>query len=120
MAKEKGISLNWDDFKKMGNPDNAPEEKDNTMTQKKDHFISKSSIRIHLIKKGKGGKPVSIIRGLEMTNALMKELEKELKSYCGVGGTQKNGEIMIQGDKRDKIMEYLKKKGATDIKKSGG
>ena len=55
-----------------------------------------------------------------MTNALMKDLERELKSFLGVGGSQKNGEIIIQGDNRDKIIQFLKSKGAKDIKKSGG
>ncbi len=118
MSKNKNNSLSWDAFQKLGNPENAPEEKEEKM-DKPDHFISKSTIRVHLEKKGRGGKPVSIVRGLKMTNALMKNIEKDLKSICGVGGTQKNGEIIIQGDKRDKIIEYFKKKGAKDIKKSG-
>jgi len=50
---------------------------------------------------------------------MMKDLEKALKAHCGVGGTQKNGEIIIQGDKRDRIIDFLKTKGAKDIKKSG-
>ena len=87
--------------------------------QKPDHFLAKSIIRVHLEKKGRGGKSVSIIRGLDMTNALMKDLEKELKSHCGVGGSQKNGEIIVQGDQRDKIIAYLTKKGAKNIKKAG-
>lgn len=84
------------------------------------HFLEKSSIRVHLEKKGRGGKAVSIIRGLTMTDTMMKDLEKAIKSHCGVGGTQKNGEIIIQGEQRDKIIDFLKAKGATDIKKSGG
>jgi len=117
MSKQKGTSLNWDDFKKLGNPDNAPEEPKEKKV-KADHFVAKSTIRVHLEKRK--GKPNSIIRGLEMTNALMKDLERKLKSHLGVGGSQKNGEIIIQGDNRDKIIEFLKGIGARDIKKSGG
>lgn len=102
----------------MGNPDNAPEEpKEEKMSQ--NHFVSKSIIRVHLEKKGRGGKPVSIVKGLKMTDTMMKEIERKLKSLCGVGGTQKNQEIIIQGDQRDKIINYLKTLGATDIKKAG-
>jgi translation initiation factor 1 len=117
MSNKKGTSLNWDDFKKMGNPDNAPEEPKEKKV-KSNHFIAKSTIRVHIEKRK--GKPNSIIRGLGMTNVLMKELERELKSFLGVGGSQKDGEIIIQGDKRDRIIEFLKGKGAKDIKKSGG
>ena len=102
----------------MGNPENAPEEPKEKL-KGKDHFIAKSVIRIHLEKKGRGGKSVSIVRGLEMTNTMMKEVEKELKSICGVGGSQKNNEVIIQGDKRQKILEYFKKHGATNVKLAG-
>ena len=92
---------------------------DDSKKESSDHFIGKSIIRVHLEKKGRRGKSVSIIRGLEMTNAKMKEIEKKIKSHCGVGGTQKNGEIIIQGDHRDKIIDLLKKMGASNIKKAG-
>jgi len=118
MSKKKPVNLSWDAFQNMGNPENAPEmpgEKE----KPKNHFIAKSTIRVHLEKKGRGGKPVSIIRGLEMTDTMMKTIEKKLKGMCGVGGTQKNGEIIMQGDQRDKIIKYLVSQGATDIKKSG-
>lgn len=117
MDNKKAKNLSWDAFQKLGNPENAPKEK--VMEKSADHFIAKSVIRIHLEKKGRGGKPVSIIKGLQMTNAKMKELERKLKSHCGVGGTQKNNEIIMQGDQRDKIIVFLKKLGAKDIKKSG-
>ncbi len=118
MSKKQSNNLSWDDFQKLGNPENAPQESKET-TMKLDHFISNSTIRVHLEKKGRGGKAVSIIRGLKMTNTNMKQLEKSLKSHCGVGGSQKNNEIIIQGDQRDKIIAYLTKLGARDIKKAG-
>ena len=117
MADKKFKSISWEELQSMGNPENAPEEpKEKT---KANVFLAKSRIRVHLEKKGRGGKSVSIIKGLEMTNAMMKDYEKALKSLCGVGGTQKNGEIIIQGDHRDKIINYFKSKGAKDIKKAG-
>ena len=119
MSKKQNQSLNWDQFRALGNPENAPEMPDDSQKESSDHFIAKSIIRVHLEKKGRGGKSVSIIRGLEMTNAKMKEIEKKIKSHCGVGGTQKNGEIIIQGDHRDKIIDLLKKMGASNIKKAG-
>ena len=118
MSKKKQISLSWDAFQSMGNPENAPEEPQSD-PMKEDHFISKSTIRVHLEKKGRGGKPVSIIKGLQMTDSYMKDIAKALKAKCGVGGSQKNGEIILQGDQRDKIIAHLKGLGAKDIKKAG-
>ncbi len=118
MGKKQNVNLSWDDFQKLGNPENAPEEKSEDEPDA-NFFLAKSRIRVHLEKKGRGGKSVSIIRGIEMTNAAMKDIEKKIKSKCGVGGSQKNGEIIIQGDHRDKIINLLKSMGAKDIKKAG-
>jgi len=76
-------------------------------------------VRVHLIKKNKSGKPVSIIRGIKHNPQYLKDLASELKKSCGVGGNYKEGEIIIQGDRRDQIIEILKKKGFTNIKKAG-
>ncbi len=118
MSNKKQTNLSWDAFQALGNPDNAPDEpKSDPM--KADHFVVKSIIRVHLEKKGRGGKPVSIVKGLEMTDTYMKDIAKALKAKCGVGGSQKNGEIILQGDQRDKIIAHLKGLGARDIKKAG-
>jgi len=115
---KKETNLSWDDFVKMGNPDNAPE-----MPEEKDESIDYSSftIRVHLEKKGRGGKAVSLIRGLEdLRNDELNALGKLLKAKCGVGGSVKNGEIIIQGEHRDKIIDILKEQGYKNIKKAGG
>ena len=117
MSKKKSSNLNWDQFRALGNPENAADSP--PPVKKEDHFVSQSRIRIHLEKKGRGGKSVSIVRGLKMTDTLMKQLTKKLQSICGVGGSQKNGEIILQGDQRDKIIKHLVSLGAKDIKKSG-
>lgn len=115
---KKETSLSWDDFKKMGNPENAPDIPEEN-EEKVDH--SSFVIRVHLEKKGRGGKSVSLIRGLEdLPNEELNQLGKHLKSQCGVGGSVKNGEIIIQGEHRDKIIKILKEKGFKNIKKAGG
>ncbi len=67
----------------------------------------------------KGGKTASFVRGYEGPESELKALGSKLKSICGGGGAVKNGEIMIQGDHRDKILDYLLKNGY-GAKKAGG
>lgn len=61
-------------------------------------------------KKGRNGKPVTLIEGFEGTEEQLKSLAKEIKSKLGVGGTAKDGIIVVQGNYRDKIMQILSEK----------
>ncbi len=74
---------------------------------------------LHKESKGRGGKGVSLIKNLVLTEADMKDLLKHLKQVCGSGGTVKDGLIEIQGDQREKIAAALKKLGY-GVKLAGG
>ena len=73
-------------------------------------------LRIILETKHRAGKTVTIVYGFEGADADLEALGKALKNYCGTGGAVKDGEIIIQGDHRQKVFQYLKQKGFTKAK----
>lgn len=77
------------------------------------------SVRIWLEKKGRNGTPVSIVRGLGLDDRRLGELASKLKRACGTGGSAKDGEIIIQGDHRERVAGLLARDGIT-AKLAGG
>ncbi len=85
----------------------AGEEKSDTLPKEK------QLLRISLDKRNRGGKMVSLITGFVGKEEDLQALGKTLKVKCGVGGSAKDGEIIIQGDFRNKLLELLQKEGYT-------
>ena len=72
---------------------------------------SKQKLRISLDKKQRAGKAVTLIEGFVGTVADLEDLGKKLKSHCGTGGSVKDGQVIIQGDQREKVRQWLSGKG---------
>lgn len=73
-------------------------------------------LRVSMERAGRGGKTVTLVRGFVGSDADLAALGKMLKQKCGVGGTAKDGEIVIQGDLRPRIVELLRSEGYTQAK----
>ena len=77
---------------------------------------SAQKLRVRIERNHRGGKSVTIVAGFTGAEADLKELGKLLKTKCGVGGTVKEGEIIVQGEFKEKIVELLKREGYTQTK----
>ena len=98
------------------NPDFEPEEENG---EQETLPSNQQTLEVHLDRKNRGGKTATIVKGFIGTNDDLTTLGKQLKSACGVGGSAKDGEIIVQGEKREKVMELLAKKGYK-VKRVGG
>ena len=72
---------------------------------------AEQKLRVRLDSKQRAGKVVTLVEGFAGTEDDLVDLGKKLKSYCGTGGSAKDGEIIVQGDQRDKVLQWLLKNG---------
>ena len=96
------------------NPDFGYETEDSPEEDTLDKKQQK--LRVAMEKKGRGGKTVTLIRGFVGTESDLKDLGKLIKTKCGVGGSVKEGEIIIQGDFKQRVIDLLKAEGYTQTR----
>lgn len=73
--------------------------------------VQKEPLSCKFEKKGRNGKPVTLVEGFEGSDEELKKISKKIKTTLGIGGSEKDSVIIIQGDNRDKIMQILKDMG---------
>lgn len=78
---------------------------------------AQQKLKIRLDTKHRAGKIVTLIEGFTGTTDDLEKLGKSLKNYCGTGGSAKDNEIIVQGDHRDKVLQWLLKNGYSNSKK---
>ncbi|MEQ1676700.1 MAG: translation initiation factor [Chitinophagaceae bacterium] len=78
---------------------------------------AQQKLKVRLDTKHRAGKAVTLVEGFAGKEEDLEELGKKLKSFCGTGGSAKDGEIIVQGDQREKVLQWLLKNGYKNTKK---
>jgi len=111
MSKKKtgsgGIIYSTDPDFRMG--EDAPSEETLSAKQQK--------LRVRLDTRQRAGKAVTLVEGFAGKKEDLEDLGKKLKAHCGTGGSVKDGEVIVQGDQRDKITQWLLKNGYSSTKR---
>ncbi|KMQ72097.1 translation initiation factor [Chryseobacterium koreense] len=88
-----------------------PNHEEQEFEMPEEQFVQKEPLVCKFEKKGRNGKPVTLIEGFEGSDEDLKKISKKIKVTLGIGGSEKDGIIVIQGDNRDKIMKILQEMG---------
>ena len=112
MSKKKNSS---DGIVYSTNPDFKPEEEE--VSQENTLEPAQQNLRLRLDTKHRSGKAVTLVEGFVGTGDDLEKLGKQLKTFCGTGGSVKDRQVIIQGDQREKIFQWLFRNGYRRTKK---
>jgi len=115
MSKKKSTLNSLGGLVYSTDPDFKLEE--NHSSEQETAAAAQQKLKILLDKKQRAGKKVTLIEGFIGTQNDIEELGKKLKAFCGTGGSVKDGEILVQGDNRDKVLQWLQKNGYSAARK---
>ena len=107
MAKRSTIVYSTD-------PNFRPEE--DSQEEQDTPAAKEQRLTVRLDRKHRGGKTVTLIEGFRGKNSDLEDFGKKIKAYCGTGGAVKDGQVIIQGDHREKVIAWLKKNDYTGVK----
>jgi translation initiation factor 1 len=93
--------------------------KNEPLADEKQESNQVGDLRVRLEKKGRGGKPATLIKGFQGSPLQAEQLTRQLKTHCGVGGAVTEDGLLIQGDQVEKVLTFLQKNGFA-AKKGGG
>jgi translation initiation factor 1 len=82
--------------------------------------LGDGNVRVSRESKGRGGKTVTLVRGLALDEQALASLGKRLRSACGSGGTVKGGVIEVQGDHVERVLALMQAEGIANVKRTGG
>ncbi len=101
-------------------PDPKETEEEQKSKPVSDDAKAKMRLYVSRDKKQRGGKQVTLVEGFDGPDEAMQELHSKLKSLCSAGGSLKDGELMIQGNHVQKVIDYLVRSGYKQVKQKGG
>ena len=93
-----------------GGLEDPASEEENVIENKEEKISQKEKLTVVLDKKGRNGKTATIIEGFTIPQSEVEKIARELKNKLGTGGSVREGEILIQGDRKNQIVEFLKNK----------
>jgi translation initiation factor 1 len=124
LAKQQVVSMNKKKSNRLGGIGGIVYSTDPAFSFEEDGRQSSETIpagqqklRIRLDSKKRGGKIVTLVEGFTGKGEDLEKLGKQLKTFCGTGGSVKDGEIIIQGDQREKILRWLSDNGYASARK---